>query len=107
MSEQICVKLNNGVEMPMAGIGTFLLSPDEAESSVLSALQGGYRLIDTAASYTNEDAVGEAVREAIAEGICAREELFITSKMWVQDMEIMRRPKGPLTLLWKSQAWNT
>ena len=44
-------------------------------------------LIDTAASYTNEDAVGEAVREAIAEGICTREELFITSKMWVQDMQ--------------------
>ena len=49
--------------------------------------RAGYRLIDTAASYTNEDAVGEAVREAISEGICTREELFITSKMWVQDME--------------------
>ena len=55
--------------------------------SVLDAIRAGYRLIDTAASYTNEDAVGEAVREAVAEGICTREELFITSKMWVQDMQ--------------------
>lgn len=55
--------------------------------SVLDAIRAGYRLIDTAAAYTNEDAVGEAVREAVAEGICTREELFITSKMWVQDMQ--------------------
>lgn len=54
MSEQKYVKLNNGVEMPVAGIGTFLLSPDEAEASVLSALQGGYRLIDTANAYVKE-----------------------------------------------------
>lgn len=54
MSEQKYVKLNNGVEMPVAGIGTFLLSPDEAEASVLSALQGGYRLIDTANAYVND-----------------------------------------------------
>ena len=52
------VTLNNGVQMPMAGIGTFLLTPDEAESSVLSALQCGYRLIDTANAYMNEKAVG-------------------------------------------------
>lgn len=54
MSEQKYVKLNNGVEMPMAGIGTFLLSSDEAENSVLNALQGGYRLIDTANAYVND-----------------------------------------------------
>lgn len=62
MSEQKYVKLNNGVEMPVAGIGTFLLSPDEAEASVLSALQGGYRLIDTANAYVNEKAVGRAMK---------------------------------------------
>lgn len=73
--------LNNGVKMPMAGIGTFLLTPDEAEASVLSALQCGYRLIDTAASYGNEEAVGKAVREC---GV-PREELFITTKLWVSD----------------------
>ena len=48
--------------MPMAGIGTFLLTPDEAEASVLSALQCGYRLIDTANAYVNEKAVGRAMR---------------------------------------------
>lgn len=49
-----CATLNNGIKMPMAGIGTFLLTPDEAEASVLSALQCGYRLIDTANAYVNE-----------------------------------------------------
>lgn len=80
--------LGNGLKMPMEGFGVFQV-PDKAEctASVLHAIRTGYRLIDTAASYTNEDAVGEAVRQAIAEGICTREELFITSKMWVQDME--------------------
>lgn len=56
------------------------------KQSVLNAIRTGYRLIDTAAVYGNEDAVGEAVREAISEGLCTREELFITSKLWVQDM---------------------
>lgn len=56
--------LNNGIKMPMAGIGTFLLTPDEAEASVLSALQCGYRLIDTANAYVNEKAVGRAMRKS-------------------------------------------
>jgi diketogulonate reductase-like aldo/keto reductase len=72
----------------MEGFGVFQVRDKaECKESVLNAIRAGYRLIDTAASYTNEDAVGEAVREAIAEGICTREELFITSKMWVQDMQ--------------------
>lgn len=80
--------LTNGVKMPMEGFGVFQVrDKEECKESVLNAIRAGYRLIDTAASYTNEDAVGEAVREAIAEGICTREELFITSKMWVQDMQ--------------------
>ena len=55
--------LNNGIKMPMAGIGTFLLTPDQAESAVLEALKDGYRLIDTANAYVNEKAVGrEKVR---------------------------------------------
>lgn len=82
------VTLNNGVKMPQEGFGVFQVrDKEECKRSVLDAIRAGYRLIDTAASYTNEDAVGEAVREAIAEGLCTREELFITSKMWVQDME--------------------
>lgn len=79
--------LTNGIKMPMEGFGVFQVrDKEECKRSVLDAIRTGYRLIDTAASYTNEDAVGEAVKEAIAEGICTREELFITSKMWVQDM---------------------
>lgn len=72
------ITLNNGVRMPMAGIGTFLLSPDEAEASVLSALETGYRLIDTANAYVNEKAVGRAMKKS---GI-AREEIFLETKLW-------------------------
>lgn len=72
------VTLNNGVKMPMAGIGTFLLSPDEAEASVLSALQCGYRLIDTANAYVNEKAVGRAMKRS---GL-NREEIFLETKLW-------------------------
>lgn len=80
--------LNNGLKMPLEGFGVFQVrDKEECRQSVLEAIKAGYRLIDTAASYTNEDAVGKAVREAIREGICTREELFITSKMWVQDMK--------------------
>jgi diketogulonate reductase-like aldo/keto reductase len=81
------VTLSNGLKMPMVGFGVFRV-PDkkECEESVYQAIKAGYRLIDTAAAYYNEDAVGTAVKKAIAEGICTREELFITSKLWVQDM---------------------
>lgn len=80
--------LSNGLRIPMEGFGVFQVSDKaDCKQSVIEAIRVGYRLIDTAASYTNEDAVGEAIREAIAEGICTREELIITSKMWVQDME--------------------
>lgn len=78
MSEQKYIKLNNGVDMPMAGIGTFLLSPDEAEASVTNALQAGYRLIDTANAYVNEKAVGRAIKKS---GI-DRKEIFLETKLW-------------------------
>ena len=78
MSEQKYVTLNNGVEMPMVGIGTFLLSPDDAEHSVLNALKDGYRLIDTANAYVNEKAVGRAVKKS---GI-PREQIFLETKLW-------------------------
>ena len=70
--------LNNGVKMPMAGIGTFLLTPDEAEASVLSALQCGYRLIDTANAYVNEKAVGRGMKKS---GL-KREDIFLETKIW-------------------------
>ncbi len=72
------VTLNNGVNMPMAGIGTFLLTPDEVEASVLSALQDGYRLIDTANAYVNEKAVGRGMKKS---GL-PREEIFLETKLW-------------------------
>ena len=80
--------LNNGLKMPIVGFGVFRV-PDkkECEESVYQAIKAGYRLIDTAASYTNEDAVGAGVKRAIEEGVCTRKDLFITSKMWVQDMK--------------------
>lgn len=70
--------LNNGIKMPMAGIGTFLLTPDEAEASVLHALENGYRLIDTANAYVNEKAVGRAIKKS---GL-KREEIFLETKLW-------------------------
>lgn len=72
------ITLNNGVKMPMAGIGTFLLSPDEAEASCISALECGYRLIDTANAYVNEKAVGRAMKKS---GL-SREEIFLETKLW-------------------------
>ena len=70
--------LNNGLNMHMAGIGTFLLTPDEAEASVLAALEDGYRLIDTANAYVNEKAVGRAMKKS---GL-KREEIFLETKLW-------------------------
>ena len=72
------VTLNNGIKMPMAGIGTVLLTPDEAEASVLNALACGYRLIDTANAYVNEKAVGRAMKKS---GV-SREEIFLETKLW-------------------------
>ncbi len=74
--------LNNGIEMPILGFGVFQMTDQrECANSVLNAIETGYRLIDTAASYMNETAVGHAIRTS---GV-AREDLFITTKLWVQD----------------------
>ena len=76
-----CV-LNNRVEMPILGFGVYQVpDPEECERSVSEAIQTGYRLIDTAAAYKNEQAVGNAIRRS---GV-AREEVFITTKLWVSD----------------------
>src|ERR1043165_4583899 len=75
------VKLNNGVEMPILGFGVFQVKDlDECERSVIDAIQTGYRLIDTAQSYENEEAVGNAIKKSRVK----REELFITTKLWIQ-----------------------
>jgi len=75
------IALNSGYAMPVLGIGTWTLSDDVAEQSVRSALENGYRLIDTAQYYGNEEGVGRAVRNAIADGIVAREDVFVTTKI--------------------------
>jgi len=75
------VKLNNGVEMPLLGFGVFQIpDAEECERSVVDAIETGYRLIDTAASYGNEEAVGKAIKRS---GV-PREDLFITTKLWIQ-----------------------
>ena len=79
--KEVC--LNNGVHMPAIGFGVYQIPNSETEEAVTNALEVGYRLIDTAASYFNEREVGQAVRQS---GL-KREEIFITSKLWVQDYE--------------------
>src|SRR5690625_1266184 len=76
------VKLNNDVEMPILGFGVFQIQDgEECEQAVYEAIQTDYRLIDTAASYLNEEAVGKGIKRS---GV-TREDLFITTKLWVQD----------------------
>ena len=72
--------------MPLEGFGVFQIpDPDECERVVYDAIKTGYRLLDTAASYMNEEAFGRGVAKAIADGLVTREDLFITTKIWVQD----------------------
>ena len=81
------IKLNNGVEMPILGFGVFQIpDPIECERCVIDAINTGYRLIDTAVSYMNEDAVGKAIKNCgrSADAV-ERADLFITTKLWVQD----------------------
>ncbi|MYW67020.1 aldo/keto reductase [Streptomyces sp. SID8379] len=75
------VTLNNGVEMPLLGFGVYQISADDTERAVSDALAAGYRLLDTAAAYGNEEAVGRAIKSS---GI-PRDDLFVTTKLWLQD----------------------
>ena len=80
------VTLSNGIKMPLEGFGVFQI-PDaaECEQAVYDAIKVGNRLIDTAAAYMNEEATGKAIKRAIVDGIVTREELFVVTKLWVQD----------------------
>lgn len=81
------VTLNNGVKMPILGFGVYQVpDAEQCENAVYDALMAGYRLIDTASGYMNEEAVGRAIKRS---GI-PREELFITTKLWVQDADYER-----------------
>jgi 2,5-diketo-D-gluconate reductase A len=75
------VTLNNGVEMPLLGFGVYQIPAEDTERAVSEALSAGYRLLDTAAAYGNEEAVGRAIKSSNI----AREDLFVTTKLWVQD----------------------
>lgn len=80
--------LNTGAKMPQAGFGVFQIpDAEQCEQVVYDAIKTGYRLLDTAAAYMNEAAVGKGVARAIADGLTTREELFITTKVWVQDQK--------------------
>lgn len=81
MTDMKTIKLNNGVEMPMLGYGVFLVSPEECERCVLDAISVGYRLIDTAQAYYNEEGVGAAISKC---GV-PRNELFLTTKVWISN----------------------
>ncbi|MDO4631852.1 MAG: aldo/keto reductase [Corynebacterium sp.] len=81
MSPSPTIKLHNGVEMPLLGFGVFQMTNAEAEQSVLDALHTGYRLIDTAAAYQNEEAVGRAIKHS---GV-PREDIFVTTKLWISN----------------------
>lgn len=79
--------LNTGAKMPLEGFGVFQIpDPAECERVVYDAIKTGYRLLDTAAAYANEEALGRGVARAIEDGLVTREELFITTKVWVNDM---------------------
>ncbi len=80
--ESKTVTLNSGYEMPINGLGTYSLHGEECINSVKSALSNGVRLIDTAASYGNEEEIGQAIREAVDEGIVKREDVFVITKIY-------------------------
>lgn len=97
MANQTVIKLQDGNVMPQLGLGVWKAGNDEVVSAIHKALEVGYRSIDTAAAYKNEDGVGAALASA---GV-PREELFITTKLWNDDQ---KRPAKPCTKAWRSSS---
>ena len=93
------ITLYNGIKVPALGIGTFMISPEDTEKSVYAALKLGYRMIDTANAYMNEEAVGKALAKAFAEGIVTREEVFVSTKLWATMYEKETAVEGTLSRL--------
>ncbi|EGT52971.1 hypothetical protein CAEBREN_03568 [Caenorhabditis brenneri] len=85
-SSSATITLANGVKMPVIGLGTWQSSPEEVAAAVKVAIRTGYRLIDTASVYQNEEAIGTAIKELIDEGVVKREDLFITTKAWTHEI---------------------
>jgi diketogulonate reductase-like aldo/keto reductase len=88
------LKLSNGVEMPIFGLGTWQSSREEVINAVRTAIIDGYRLIDTAACYQNEEAIGQAIQELIQEKVIKREDLFITTKCWTTNLVPENQEEG-------------
>lgn len=95
-----CVKLNNGVEMPMLGYGVYQVTKEECERCVLDALKAGYRLIDTAQSYFNEEEVGSAIKKSSV----PREEIFLTTKVWIEHYGYEEAKKSIINSMKKLQV---
>ncbi|EFO82765.1 hypothetical protein CRE_00547 [Caenorhabditis remanei] len=85
-SSSAAITLSNGVKMPVIGLGTWQSSPAEVIAAVKASVKAGYRLIDTAAVYQNEEAIGTAIKELVEEGVVKREELFVTTKAWTHEL---------------------
>lgn len=98
------VTLNNGIKMPLVGFGVFELDEKETEKCVLNAIEYGYRLFDTAQAYYNEENVGNAITKAIESGKVKREDLFITTKVWVTEFTYEKARKSILESLEKLQT---
>ncbi len=94
------VKLNNGVEMPMLGYGVYQITKEECERCVLDALKAGYRLIDTAQSYFNEEEVGSAIKKSSI----PREEIFLTTKVWIEHYGYEEAKKSIIASMEKLQV---
>lgn len=77
------ITLNNGVTMPQLGFGVYQIPLEETAEAVYQAIKAGYRLIDTASIYGNEKETGEGIKRAISEGLVTREQLFVTSKLFI------------------------
>lgn len=82
MAASTVLTLSNGVKMPQFGLGSWQSKPGEVEESVIVALKEGYRLIDTAINYQNEEEIGNALEQVLAEGKIKREDVFVTTKLW-------------------------
>ena len=89
------IVLNNGVTMPPIGDGVFRMTDlEECENAVVQAVKTGYRLIDTAAAYENETAVGKAIKRVTTEGLVSRKDLFVTTKLWITDTTYEKAKEG-------------
>uniref|UniRef100_A0A8R1I2F7 Aldo_ket_red domain-containing protein n=1 Tax=Caenorhabditis japonica TaxID=281687 RepID=A0A8R1I2F7_CAEJA len=97
------ITLSNGIAQPVIGLGTWQSSPAEVIAAVKASVKAGYRLIDTASVYQNEEAIGTAIKELIAEGVVKREELFITTKAWTHEIAPGKLEEGIRSALKKLQ----